>query len=306
MTSSVHPWHVPSQAGVDVLVDPGSSSLSWAGLRVHTLGAGESISFPTGSLEMAVLPLGGAVRVECESDSFQLRDRHSVFWGIADWAYVPIDSEVRLTATDGPAQVALPSAVAQQRFSPAKIDAEAVPVELRGAGQATRQLNNFMAPGVFDGAHRLMTVEVLTPDGNWSSYPPHRHDGETDAEGNCVINNEEVYYFRIGSIGNPSVHIPYSSEGFGMHRTYSVSGDVDINVPVGDGDIFLIPKGYHGPCVAAPGYPMYYLNVLAGPTAERSMAFCDDPKHHWVRDTWATMPTDVRLPMTSAKGPVLR
>ena len=65
-----------------------------------------------------------------------------------------------------------------------------------------------------------------------------------------------------------------------------------------DGDVFLVPRGYHGPCIAAPGYPMYYLNVLAGPGSERSMAFCDDPTHHWVRDAWATMPTDPRVPMT--------
>ena len=88
------------------------------------------------------------------------------------------------------------------------------------------------------------------------------------------------------------------SDGFGLHRTYTPDGAVDVNVRVADGDVFLIPRGYHGPCVAAPGYPMYYLNVLAGPGAERSMAFCDDPAHHWVRDTWATMALDPRCPMT--------
>ena len=71
---------------------------------------------------------------------------------------------------------------------------------------------------------------------------------------------------------------------------------------VRDGDVFLIPRGYHGPCIAAPGYTMYYLNVLAGPGGERSMAFCDDPAHHWVRDTWAGMATDPRCPMTTAVG----
>ena len=69
-----------------------------------------------------------------------------------------------------------------------------------------------------------------------------------------------------------------------------------------DHDVVLVPHGYHGPCVAAPGYPMYYLNVMAGPGAERALAFCDDPAHGWVRDTWATMPTDPRCPVTSAAG----
>ena len=74
------------------------------------------------------------------------------------------------------------------------------------------------------------------------------------------------------------------------------------DLTVGDGDVYVIPRGYHGPCVAAPGYTMYYLNVLAGPGAQRSMAFCDDPTHHWVRDSWAGMPLDPRCPMTAADG----
>lgn len=89
-----------------------------------------------------------------------------------------------------------------------------------------------------------------------------------------------------------------------MHRTYTADGELDENVAVRDGDVFLIPRGYHGPCVAAPGYPMYYLNVLAGPAPERSMAFCDDPAHGWVRDTWASVPPDPRCPVTDHRGRV--
>ena len=295
-----HAWHSPAGAlaspGRSVSLDPRVGALVCCGLRVLELASGESVTFATGGLEMAVLPLSGAVRVEVERRQFDLRDRTHVFHGLADWAYLPIDAEVRLTATAGPAQVALPSAIAGKRFDPAKVDAEAVPVELRGAGQSTRQLNNFMAPRVFDGADRLMCVEVITPDGNWSSYPPHRHDGE----GDCVVNNEEIYYFRVASTVTGS----YSVDGFAMHRTYTDDGEIDVNVAVYDGDIFSIPRGYHGPCVAAPGYPLYYLNVLAGPSGGRSMAFCDDPTHHWVRDSWNEMATDPRLPMTSAAGPI--
>jgi 5-deoxy-glucuronate isomerase len=157
-----------------------------------------------------------------------------------------------------------------------------------------------MTPGRFDGADRLMCCELLTPDGNWSSYPPHRHDGA----GECLTKNEEIYYFRIGRAGAAG----YASDGFAMHRTYTVADvhgeDAEVNLAVRDGDVFLIPEGYHGPCVAAPGYPLYYLNVLAGPSDERSMAFCDDPTHHWVRDAWAGQPADPRCPMTSATGRV--
>jgi 5-deoxy-glucuronate isomerase len=294
-----HPWHIVAgsrpSGPCSVSIDPTEGALDWCGLRVVDLVPGDAHSFVTGSLEMVVLPLSGAVTVEVEGRRFELRDRTHVFHGIADWCYLPIDAEVRISSASG-AQVAVPSARAERRFEAVKVEAEAVPVELRGAGVSTRQLNNFMAPEVFDGAHRLMCVEVITPDGNWSSYPPHRHD---DGEG-CPVNNEEIYYFRVGSTQADGC----SKDGFAMHRTYTADGEVDVNVAVYDEDVFTIPRGYHGPCVAAPGYPLYYLNVLAGPSGERSMAFCDDPSHHWVRDSWVGVPTDVRLPMTSAVGPV--
>ena len=121
--------------------------------------------------------------------------------------------------------------------------------------------------------------------GNWSSYPPHKHD-VTDP---CSVANEEIYYYRIAGTDQ----VTPSREGFGLHRTYTgpehaAAGlaELDVLVEVRDGDVLDVPYGYHGPCVAAPGYPMYYLNVLAGNGSERSMAFCDDPAHTWVRDTW--------------------
>ena len=131
------------------------------------------------------------------------------------------------------------------RYGPA----EAVPVELRGAGQSTRQVTNFFSPDVWSDAEELMCVEVLTPDGNWSSYPPHKHDDSAE----CTVQNEEIYYFRIGRAGETD----YARDGFGLHRLYTgTTGDgaIDETVEVRDGDVFLIPRGYHGPCVAAPGY----------------------------------------------------
>ena len=91
-----------------------------------------------------------------------------------------------------------------------------------------------------------MCVELLTPDGNWSSYPPHKHDDSPE----CPVNNEEIYYFRIGRAGETD----YAPDGFGLHRLYTADGAIDETVEVRDGDVFLIPRGYHGPCVAAPGY----------------------------------------------------
>ena len=283
-----HPWHL----GATASVTPESAGWTYCGLEIVDLQPGVPYQLVTGAAEMAVLPLSGTgVTVEIEGDRFALGGRSSVFASVTDWAYAPIDSEVRLSSEAG-AHVALPSARATTRFDPAMIPAADVAVEVRGAGPATRQVTNFMSPETFDGADKLMCVELLTPDGNWSSYPPHRHDDSPD----CPVNNEEIYYFRVGTAGSTE----YAPDGFAFHRTYTPDGDVDVAIVVGDGDVFVIPRGYHGPCVAAPGYPLYYLNVLAGPGGERSMAFCDDPAHHWVRDTWIDMATDPRVPMTGA------
>jgi 5-deoxy-glucuronate isomerase len=271
-----------------VALTPEQAGWAYSGLRVVRLEPGEERVVSTGGDEIAVLPLSGSLAVDVDGAHFELVGRDSVFARVTDWAYVPIDAEVRLSSAAG-AEVALPSARATRRFEPAYLPAEAVSVEIRGAGPATRQVNNFCSPEVFAGADHLMCVELLTPDGNWSSYPPHRHDDSPE----CPVNNEEIYYFRVAGDG-----------GFGFHRLYTPDGSIDENVVVRDGDVFLIPRGYHGPCVAAPGYPMYYLNVLAGPSDTRSMAFCDDPAHHWIRDAWSGMATDPRCPMTSAAGVV--
>jgi 5-deoxy-glucuronate isomerase len=124
-----------------------------------------------------------------------------------------------------------------------------------------------------------MVVEVLTPAGNWSSYPPHKHDEWAEGE----VPLEEIYYYRIDGEG-----------GFGIHRTYTTDGSLDETVVVGDGDVFLVPRGYHGPCVAAPGYDMYYLNVMAGP--QRHWLITTDPDHHWLWRAWETEKVDPRLP----------
>jgi 5-deoxy-glucuronate isomerase len=286
MTS--HPWHLSGVAAVT----PEDAGWEYCGLRVLRIAAGGTYELVTGDAEMAVLPLsGGGVTVEVEGRRFDLAGRASVFAAVSDWAYLPVGAEVRLSSAAG-AEVALPSARASRRFDAAYVAAGDVAVEVRGAGPATRQVTNFMSPEAFDGADKLMCVELLTPDGNWSSYPPHRHDDSPE----CPVNNEEIYYFRLGRAGTAE----YDPDGFALHHTYTPEGDVAAVVKVADGDVFLVKRGYHGPCAAAPGYPLYYLNVLAGPGGERSMAFCDDPAHHWVRGSWDGMPTDPRVPMSGA------
>lgn len=268
-----------------VLVTPENAGWSFAGLRVVRLAPGVPRALETGPDEMLVLPLTGSASVECDGRRFELEGRSSVFARVSDFAYLPRDSRVTLSSRAG-AELALPSARARRRLPPAYGPAEKVPVEIRGAGSATRQVANFCAPDAFP-ADRLVAVELITPAGNWSSYPPHKHDELR--EGEAIL--EEIYYFRIAG-----------PEGFGFHRTYTKDGTIDATVTVRDGDVFLVPRGYHGPCVATPNHDMYYLNVLAGPGETRSMAFCDDPDHHWVRDTWSRTPVDPRVPVTSAQG----
>jgi 5-deoxy-glucuronate isomerase len=217
-----------------------------------------------------------------------------VFDAVSDWLYVPVGSRLEIAGASG--EVALCTAVASVAHPVTYTAAHEVPVEVRGSGFATRQVTNIATPDSFGGAHRINVCEVITPGGNWSSWPPHRHDGI----GDCPTTNEEIYYFRLGRLEEPHG----SREAVGLFHVYTVDGAVDETVTLGDGDVYLVPEGYHGPTVAPPEYPMYFLNVLAGPAEQRTMSFCDDPAHHWIRATWDDMPQDPRCPMTSAHGRV--
>jgi 5-deoxy-glucuronate isomerase len=240
------------------------------------------------------VPLSGSgATVEVDGLRFELTGRETVFAGVTDWAYVPINAQLRLSSAGG-CELALASARATRRFDAVRVAAEDIEIEVRGAGQATRQVTNFMTPETFAGADRLICCEVLTPDGNWSSYPPHKHDDSADSP----VWNEEIYYFRVGRAGTTA----YAPDGLALHRTYTADRSIDATVAVADGDVFLVPRGYHGPCAAAPGYPLYYLNVMAGPAEERLMAIADDPRHAWIRSSWTGQATDPRCPMTSAAG----
>jgi 5-deoxy-glucuronate isomerase len=257
---------------------------------VIELAQGERRELRTGPAELAVLPLAGGCVVECDSHRFTLEGRDHPFARVTDFAYLPMDAEARISSPGG-GRFALPSALAGRRLEPAYGPAGEVPVELRGAGQASRQVNNFLAPDAFP-ADRLVAVEVLTPGGNWSSYPPHKHDQQRPPE---EAQLEEIYYFEIARSAG-------GSPGLGFHHLYTADGEINLTETVADGDVVLIPRGYHGPSVAAPGYHMYYLNVLAGPAPQRTMAFCDDPAHGWVRASWAGRPVDPRLPLTGPGG----
>ncbi len=270
-----------------LVLTPDAAGWSFSGLRVLELAAGRSADIATGDMEMLVLPLTGSCVVECDGQRFDLVGRDSVFSAVSDFAYLPTAAQARVSSRQG-GRFALPGATARRRLPVRYGPAADVQVELRGRGACSRQVTNFCTPAAFE-TDRLIACEVLTPAGNWSSYPPHKHD--TERPGECVL--EEIYYFELGA--GPA------GPGVGYHRVYS-SDDrpADLVAEVRSGDVVLVPYGWHGPSMAVPGYDMYYLNVMAGPAAERAWLICDDPAHAWIRDTWPAQPPDPRLPMTGS------
>lgn len=291
-----HPLHLSHGESVDkldsVVVTPESAGWTYAGLRVIELRPGGSRSIFTGGDEVIVLPLTGSCTVECVDVRFELAGRGDVFGGVTDFAYVPIETDALIASAEG-GRFALPCARATHRLSPAYGSAKDVPVEVRGTGQATRQLHNFCHPAAFP-ADKLIAVECITPSGNWSSWPPHKHD--TAGLDEAIL--EEIYYFEVATTAPATLR--KLGEGFAMHRLYSSDGEIDLCEQVRQGDVVLIPRGYHGPSVTAPGCDLYHLNVLAGPAAVRTMTFCDDPQYHWVRQSWEVQRPDPRLPLPGA------
>jgi 5-deoxy-glucuronate isomerase len=274
-------------------VTPEVAGWRYSGLRVIELAPGESRQLSTGTREMAVVPLSGSCRVECDGLRFDLSGRLNVFSAVSDFAYLPIDAAASIGSESG-GRFALASAEATRRLEPAYGAADDVPIEIRGAGDATRQLNNFLAPEAFP-ADKLVVLEVLTPAGNWSNYPPHKHDAQHDGE--AIL--EEIYYYEVGARRPDGTHA--MGEGCAFHALYLPDGTIDMCVEVRHGDVLVIPHGYHGPTMTAPGYDLYYLCVLAGPGAERTTACTDDPLRRWVRDSWLAEESDPRLPFAAGR-----
>jgi 5-deoxy-glucuronate isomerase len=232
----------------------------------------------SGGEEVAIVLLAGACTITGDGFEFELGPRSSVFEHLPWTVYVPRETSYRVS---GEAELAVASAPVERRREPVLQRPEEVDVEIRGAGNATRQINNMIQPGF--PAERLLVVEVLTPSGSWSSYPPHKHDEDRFPD---EVKLEEIYYYRATA-----------PEAFAFQRLYSPERDVDETWTVRDGDLVLIPFGYH-PFTAAPGYDFYYLNALAGD--HHSMANSDDPDLAWIRETWPETPKDPRVPLVTA------
>lgn len=255
---------------------PESFGFEFLALRTLKLAAGQTFTENTGARELAVVMLGGVCAVASTAGDFpSVGKRQDVFSGLPHTLYLPLGTTYTLTASTS-CDMVLCYCQAEERHPASLISPADVRVEIRGGGNATRQINHMIQPGF--AAHRILICEVYTPSGNWSSYPPHKHDihnppGEVDLE--------EYYYYRIDK-----------PEGYAIQKVYSADRRIDETLTVRDGDLVLVPEGYH-PVVAAHGYNVYYLNALAG--SARSMAASDDPEYAWVRGTWTTQ--DPRLPL---------
>lgn len=280
-----HRHHLPAgSAASDAYtldIDPERAGWDRSSLRVLELEPGGVHTLVTGGSEWIILPLTGGCTVHTAGEIFELLGRESVFSGVSDFAYLPRDAHAQIASGAG-GRFALAGAKCE-RLLPARYGpAPEVPVELRGTGNCSRQVNNFAAADTFD-CDRLIAVEVLTPGGNWSSYPPHKHD-EHHPGAESVL--EEIYYFEV------------EGDDLAYHRVSpSRAGGTDVLAEVRTGDAVLIPDGWHGPSIAPPGRTLYYLNVMAGPGEQREWLIRDHPDHSWIRDTWPDRPVDPRLPL---------
>jgi len=272
----IHSVSLPEQKGGELLSLPRQrAGWEWMSFFVRRLQPGESFRTRTDHEEAAYVLLGGICRLDWPGGTSRIGKRKNVFDGFPHALYLPSGSEAVFTAQTT-CEIAECRAPSDARLEPKLITPGETVSSLRGGGNASRQIIDVITPSF--PADKLMVIEVYTPGGNWSSYPPHKHDvhdppGEVDLD--------EIYYYRIRQ-----------PEGFAMQHLYSGKHGADQTLKVKDGDTVLVHSGFH-PVVAGPGYDIYYLNFLAG--SARALAVTEDPQHVWIRSTWKD--TDPRLPL---------
>lgn len=276
----------PDELG-QVRIDPTAAGWRYLSFRTLALAGGRPEPLDPAREHAIVLISGEDVTLELGGyPDIMLRGRPSPLAALPEAAYVP--PGITASVLGPGALVAIASAPPSGRSGvanrPVAIHASDVAVEIRGAGNATRQINRIITPDF--PADRLEISETYTPSGNWSSWPPHKHD--TDAMPDEAV-LEETYYYRFTRDG-----------AWGMQRLYRADRSRDCAWQVSSGDLVLVTDGYH-PFVAAHGDDAYYLNALAGD--RRTMACSFDPDYAWVQDTWADMPPDPRLPLAAAGQP---
>ena len=272
----------PSGDGKGVLLSLPRQTAAWEWMSffVHRLSPGESHAFRAEDEEVAIVLLGGKCVADWGEGEHQIGERANVFDGFPYAIYLPSSSQAQLRA-DTQCEIAECRVPSTARLQPRLITPRDVKSSLRGGGNASRQIVDVMPPDF--PADKLMVVEVYTPSGNWSSFPPHKHDVHTPP---AEVDLDEIYYYRIDRPG-----------GYAHQRLYTRNGSRDLTLTVHDGDAVLVRDGYH-PVVAGHGYNIYYLNCLAG--SAHQLTNTEDPDHVWVRSTWDQV--DPRVPMVRSRN----
>ena len=253
--------HAPDDDGTLLDITPESAGWRYVGFRVIRLAAGARYNHVEDGREACLVILTGTVSVDAGGEHFgDIGGRESVFDGAATSVYVPAGHRYTIEASSD-AEIAICTAPGTGAGAVRLIRSDAV--EVRGQGTNTRHVRNILSDA--DEAESLLVVEVITPGGHWSSYPPHKHDRDAFPEETFL---EETYYHRLSP-----------PQGFAFQRVYTDERDIDETMAVEDGDVVMVPRGYH-PVGAPHGYDLYYLNVMAGP--RRNWVFRNDPAHDWI------------------------
>src|SRR4051812_6319277 len=257
--------------GLITEVTPGSAGWNYISFQARRLHAGDFWPFATNDSELAIVNLSGMFAVDSNRGKWErFGGRLNVFDGIGHVLYLPRHTDGSVTAqVDGEFAVAwVPS---EEDHAPLLVQPEHVKTCIRGGDNATRQINLLLPPG--SPVHRLVILEVYTPSGSWSSYPPHKHDVHRVDQGGAVIEAdlEEIYYFRFDRPSGYALQQVYTDSTSPLHQD---GRPIDAVLKVMDHDVVIVPEGYHPVC-GPPGYRTYYLNVLAG--SAQSLANTEDP-----------------------------
>lgn len=284
----VRPEINPNDPGLLLDITPERAGWQYIHFQIRRLEKGASWAFETRGHELALVNLNGVYSVRSKRGEWTgIGGRANVFESAAHALYLPRKTEFTVTA-EVAGEFAVTWTSTDEDHDPFLICPEKVAVSIRGGDNVSRQINDLLPPG--SPVHRLVLVEVYTPGGNWSSYPPHKHDRHL-LEGDHLIEAdlEEVYYYKMDKPEGYAFQRVYTDESCPLHKA---GFPIDAVVLAQDGCAVLVPEGYH-PVTSAPGYTAYYLNVLAG--SAQCMANQDDPRYAWVKDTYRR--TDDRLPL---------
>jgi 5-deoxy-glucuronate isomerase len=273
----VHSKQVPAGQSGDLLrFSREGVQWQWMSMAVRRLGPGAKYEAEVQGEEAAFVILGGRCAADWGKGEQIIGKRENVFDGLPYCLYLPSGHAVKFTG-ETVCEIAECRVPSESKFEPRLVTPKDVVTSLRGGGNASRQIVDVIRPDF--PADKLVVIEVYTPGGNWSSYPPHKHDVHNPP---TEEDWDEIYYYRID----------HPREGFALQRLYSPDKSQDFTVRAEDGDAVLVRSGYH-PVVAGPGYNVYYLNFLAG--ASRTLAVTEDPNHVWLKSTWKE--SDPRLPL---------